>query len=112
MDALASVYKMWGKPMQKVAKQNESQDIGVLKAIQSISLVIIGTSGFGSSTGAGAGAGAEKTPTSLRLRITARGREVLIYMVLNSFAVGGSSMIQVGYRPDIEKELSIQLWAF
>lgn len=108
MDALASVYKMWGKPMQKVAKQNESQDIGVLKAIQSISLVIIGTSGFGSSPGAGAGA--EETPTSLRLRITARGREVLIYMVLKFFAVGESSMIQVGYRSNIEeKELSIRL---
>lgn len=80
IDALASVYRMWGKPMQKVAKQNESQEIGVSKATQSIPLVIIGTSGFGSSPGAGAGA--EATPNSLRLRITARGREVLIYMVL------------------------------
>ena len=81
MDALVSAYRMSGKPMQKVAKQNVSQEYGVSKATQSMFLVMIGTSGFGSFTGAGAGA--EETPTSLRLRITPREREVLIYMVVN-----------------------------
>ena len=41
MNAVAGVYRTLGKPMQKVAKQNVSQDIGVSKATQSIFLVIV-----------------------------------------------------------------------
>ena len=44
MNAVAGVYRVLGKPMQKVAKQNVSQDIGVPKATQSIFLVIVCTS--------------------------------------------------------------------
>jgi len=79
MYALSASYRMSGNPMQKVAKQKLSQAWCVLKATQSICLVIVGIS---------PGAGAEETSAILRPRIIARGRELLVCILLRILAQG------------------------
>lgn len=81
MYALAGIYSIPGNSMQKVAKQNVSQDSGVSKSTQSISFVINGTAEFGLT---GSGAGAEETTSVLRPSITAREMERVIYIVLKT----------------------------